>query len=302
MTDETASPGIGAASSGIGAASSGSGTASSGMRTEPVTLAQALATDGVRRVVLTISYLFCLVGALAAFGVVSDAAPDLSSILSPTSSLLATAAEADRLWWVVMVGLGTYVAWMWLRAGASEPRAQAMAYPTSAGLALLGVWFFVVRGDLVLGSVVGSAVLAALIYTLRVADTMPSRRFLGRQFTQLGAAVTLGWMAVLTSETIAAALAAHHVQPAFLSVETWAILATTGLMAYGMALLRYLPGRLYIALALAWGFLWLAYARLLGEPRSYGLAVVALVSAMLVLVAGVAVFLWARGRVRERVA
>jgi len=39
----------------------------------------------------------------------------------------------------------------------------------------------------------------------------------------------------------------------------------------------------------------------LGTPRSYALGVVALVSALLVLVAGAAVFLWARGRVRERV-
>jgi hypothetical protein len=39
----------------------------------------------------------------------------------------------------------------------------------------------------------------------------------------------------------------------------------------------------------------------MSAPRAFGVAVVALVSALLVLVAGIAVFLWARGRVRERV-
>jgi hypothetical protein len=68
-----------------------------------------------------------------------------------------------------------------------------------------------------------------------------------------------------------------------------------------MALLRYMPGRLYIACAMAWGFVYIAYARVMSAPRAFGVAVVALVSALLVLVAGIAVFLWARGRVRERV-
>jgi uncharacterized membrane protein YedE/YeeE len=108
-------------------------------------------------------------------------------------------------------------------------------------------------------------------------------------------------MTVLTAETLAAAFAEHHAQAMYVSSETWGILATTGLLGFGMALLRYLPGRLYIASAMAWGFVWIAYERVLGAPRAYGLAVVALVSALLVLIAGVAVFLWARGRVRERV-
>ncbi len=271
-------------------------------RPGPVTFAEALATDGVRRVVLTVAYLFCLVGALVGFGVITDASPDLTTVLSPTASVLATAAEADRLWWLVMVGLGAYAAWMWLPQGAKEARAQALAYPTSTSLVLLGIWFFVVRLDLVFGAAVGLGLLAALIWTLHVADRVPSGRFFGRQLTQLGLAVTLGWMSVLTAGTIAAALVAHHVKPAFLSVETWGILGATGLLGYGMALLRYLPGRLYIAVAMAWGFAWIAYARLLETPKAYGLSVVSLVSALLVLVAGVSVFLWARGRVRERVA
>ena len=143
--------------------------------------------------------------------------------------------------------------------------------------------------------------MAALTWTLHVAGTVPSRHFLGRQFTQIGLAVTLGWMSILTADTLAAALTAHHVRAIWISAETWGILATTALLGFGMALLRYLPGRLYIASAMAWGFVWIAYGRVLGAPKAYGLAIVALICALLVLIAGVAVFLWARALKRERV-
>lgn len=272
------------------------------VRNAPVTFAQAAATDGVQRVVLTVSSLFCLVGALAGFRVIDDRSPSLSEVLTPDLSLLAPAGDADRLWWVVLVGLGTYVAWMWLPINAGEARGKAIAYPASCSMFLLGIWFFVVRGgEPTAGALTSIAVLAALIWTLRVADGTPSRRFIGRQFTQIGLAVTVGWMSILSADLIAAALAAHHARADFVTAETWGILATTALLGFGMALLRYLPGRLYIASAMAWGFVWIAYGRVLATPRSYALGVVALVSALLILVAGVAVFLWARGRKPERV-
>ena len=277
-------------------------TAGPPVRSAPVSLSQALATDGVRRVVLTVAYLFCLVGALNAFGVIDDRPPTLAEVLPPTASLLAAAAEADRLWWVVMVGLGVYAAWMWLPVSAGDPRGRAVAYPASASMALLGVWFFVVRGgELIPAAVSVLTVLATLIWTLRVAGGVPSRTFLGRQFTQLGLAVTLGWMSVVAAEILAGASAAHHVRAIAVSGETWGILAVTALLGFGMALLRYLPGRLYLACAMAWGFVWIAYARLLGSPKAYGLGVVSLICAPLVLIAGVTVFLWARGRTHEGV-
>lgn len=108
-------------------------------------------------------------------------------------------------------------------------------------------------------------------------------------------------MVILTAGAVAGALVTHRVPAYFVSAETWGILGTTGLLGLGMALVRYFPGRLYIAAALSWGFVCIAYARVLGRPRSYFVGVVSLISALLILIAGVAVFLWARGRVRERV-
>ena len=251
--------------------------------------------------IVTISYLFSLVGALAAFGLVDSDSRRLSAVLSPTLSLLAAATEADRLWWVVLLGLAAYVGWLWLPGNAAEPRSRAMAYPSAATMVMLGVWFFLIRsGELFSGSFVSLLVVGALMVTLHAAETVPSRGFIGRQCAQLGFAAALGWMTVLTAGAIAGALVAHEVPAYFVSAETWGILGTTALLGVGMALVRYFPGRLDIAGALCWGFLGIAYARVTGQPRSYFVGVVALVSALLILVAGVAVFLWVRGRARER--
>lgn len=268
----------------------------------PVTLAEALATDGVRRVIVTVSYLFCLVGALAAFGVVDSGSPRLSAVLSPSLSLLAAATQADRVWWVVLLGLAVYVAWLWLPVTAAGPRSRAMAYPSAISMTLLGIWFFVMRtGELTNGAFVSLLVVGALMVTLRATDRVPSRGFVGRQCAHLGFAAALGWMSVLSAGAIAGALDTHEVPAYFVSAETWGILGTTALLGVGMALVRYFPGRLYIAATLSWGFVCIAYARVIGQPRSYFIGVVALVSAVLILIAGAAVFLWARGRVRERV-
>ncbi len=271
-------------------------------RTGPVTLAQALATDGVRRVIVTVSYLFCLIGALTAFGMIDRSSPDGATALSPTVSLLAPASQCSRVWWVVLLGLGGYVGWLWLPRTVVDVRARAVAYRTSVAMGLLGLWLFLARTTWLVGSaILGVLVVFALMAALRVAARVPSRGFVARQAVQLGLAVTLGWMTVVASGSVAGALVTRHVPAYLVSAETWGILATTAMFGAGMALLRYFPGRLFIAAALAWGFFWIAYARALGQPRSYPLAVVAFICALLILIAGVAVFLWARGRVRERV-
>jgi hypothetical protein len=135
--------------------------------------------------------------------------------------------------------------------------------------------------------------------TLRAASTVPSRGFIGRQCMHIGFAAALGWMTVLTAGAIAGALVTHKVPAYFVSAETWGVLGTTALLGVGMAQVRYFPGRLYIAAALSWGFVCIAYERVMGQPRSYFVGVVALVSALLILIAGAAVFLWARSRARD---
>lgn len=271
-------------------------------RTDPVTLAQALATDGVRRVIVTVAYVFCLIGALTAFGMMDRTSANGPTALSPTLSLLAPASQGGRIWWVVLLGLGGYVGWLWLPRTTVDVRARAVAYRAAVAMSLLGLWLFLARTTWLVGSaIVGVLVVAALMAALRVASRVPSRSFVARQAVQLGLAVTLGWMTVVASGAVAGALVTRHVPAYLVSAETWGILATTAVFAAGMALLRYNPGRLYIAAALAWGFFWIAYARTLGQPRSYLLAAVAGICALLILIAGVAVFLWARGRVRERV-
>ncbi len=268
----------------------------------PVTLAQALDNDGVRRVLVTLSYLFCLVGALAAFGLVDGGSRRLSAALLPVvvtarcrhagrSPLVGGAAGAGRVRGLAVVAGPC--------RGGPEPSHGVPVRAHDGGARDL-VLRDPHRGA-VSGAILSVIVVAALMGTLRAAGRVPSRGFVGRQCAQLGFAAALGWMSVLAAGAIAGALVTHKVPAYFVSAETWGILGTTALLAFGMMLVRYFPGRLYIAAALSWGFICIAYARVTGQPRAYFVAVVALICALLILIAGVAVFLWARGRVRERV-
>ena len=132
--------------------------------------------------------------------------------------------------------------------------------------------------------------------TLVRAGRVGSTGLVDRQVTQLPFAVLLGWMTVMVAVDLALVARRWGRRPWQIPPETWWVLGVVALLAVAMALVRYLPGRVAIGATVAWGLLGVAYARVLGSPRAYGVAVASVVSAVLVLFAAAAVLAWIRTR------
>ncbi len=260
----------------------------------PVTLRTAARQDWFRQTAVTLAGLFLLVAALIDAGTISiprrPATPPAVGLLTPSPI-------ADRVWLVIDVALLVYVVWQWLPFAGSSRRARLTGYPVATALVAKALWLITALIGWSLVSILLMVGFAASLAWVLTAGTRAAAGFAVRQITQVPFALSLGWTVIL----IGSAVGSLGFSAPFLSSEVWGVLGVTGLLGLGMALVRYFRGRVFIAASMAWGFVWIAHARLLGGQRAYGVAVVSIVAAGLILIAGLAVFLWARARVRERV-
>lgn len=250
----------------------------------------------VRRGVVTAAAVFCLQAALLTSGVVGGRS--ITGPLETAPSLLTPSAPGYRIWWVAYALLLAYAVWQWLPAARDEPRTVASAWPAAGALFLTGLWPYIAQADRPGVPVAVLLLIVCLALALRavapIGSTLPVRLV-----TQVPFALTLGWVTVVLGGAVAHLLEAWGVPALWVGADVWAVLAVTGLLGLGMAFVRYFPGRLFTGLGLAWGFGWVAHGRLLDTPRSYPTGIVAVVASLLILVAAIAVFLWARSRARH---
>ncbi len=263
------------------------------------TVREVIGKPAVARWVLTAAMGLSLVTGLAAGGLLGGRSIGREGDLSETSSLLSPAAQSLPVWAVLGVLFGLLVVWQWLPQAGEAPRATAVRHPAAAALLLAGLWFLSAwAGGVLLGAVLATALVVCLAWGL--VRLSPLRASFGvRQLTQAPFALGLGWALVVGLGNLACLLTAGGASAFRVSAHVWAMLALIGALGIGMSFVRYLPGRAYTGLGMAWGLVWVGYARLLGSPRSIPVALVAGVSSGLILLATVAVYLSARTRARH---
>ncbi len=257
------------------------------------------ATDFARRISVLLAGLLSVVvltsGWIRAVGL-----PEATSgLFRPDLTPLSPASIAHAIWGPALGLVVVYAVWVWLPWSRHSRRVEATAYPATASILLLAAWLWAVEeGRFRTSLILVVAVWLALVWALRRSARVRSVGFFDRQVTQLPFAVLLGWMTVMGAVTLG--LVARHkgIRPWQVPSETWWVLGVVLLLAVSMSLVRYLPGRAATAGAIAWGFLTIAYGRVLGEPRAYVVAIACLVSALLILVAAVTVVMWFRSRKR----
>ena len=248
--------------------------------------------DRIRQVVVTVSYVVCLVGSLIGVGVfggerIQDAA---GGALSAEATLIAPASSAFSIWSVIYTGLGAYVILQWLPQWAADPRQRAIGYLVAISMLLNAAWILTVQADLLwLGVVVIVALLAVLcVIIVRLHRSAPAN-LVETVVVDGTLGVYLGWVTVATAADIAATLADGGFDGGPLDAEVWAVIVLAAVAAIAIALVLRLGGRLAPAAAIVWGVSWIAVARSSGEPESETTAITAAVVAVLVAAVTIAV-------------
>ena len=243
--------------------------------------------DRLRQVAVTVAALCCGAGTLVGAGVIGTrVAESAGGALAADATLVAPAGPAFAIWTPIYLGLAGFTVFQWLPTQTAEPRHRAIGWLAAASMVLNAVWLLVTQqGWMTTSVVVMAALLAALALLVRRLEEHPSYGHGETVLVDGTFGLYLGWVAVAACANVAAALVASGVDPGGVVAQ----LAAVGVLAVaagaGVVLARRLGGRWAIAVAMAWGLLWIAWGRLAGDPRSVPVALAAVIAAVVVIVA-----------------
>ena len=250
---------------------------------EPATVVTA--ADRLRQVSVTAAEVFCIVGTLVGLGVLGTAVEDTADgALAADATLLAPAGPAFSIWSLVYAGLAAYTIWQWLPGPATSARTRATGWLAALSMVLNAAWLLVTQQGWIGTSVVVIVALAATLLELvrRLSTRRPSG-LLERVVVDATFGVYLGWVLVAVCANVAAAL-----EDGGRTVgELFAVIVLSLVAGVGILLAELYGGRLAIALASAWGLLWIAAGRLLDVPESAVTGVAALAAAAITVGAAV---------------
>lgn len=257
-------------------------------------------TDRVQQIVVTVSYLVCLIGSMIGVGVFGGTpiAEAAGGALAADATLLAPASGAFSVWTVVYLGLAGYTVLQWFPAPASAARQRRLRLPVAGTMLLNAAWILVVQAGWLWLSVAVIVVLLGLLSRVFVI-LLRSRPdgLLERVLVDGSLGIYLGWVCVATAANVAAALTGSGFDGAGIDPDWWAVgvLAVVGVI--GVALAARSQGRIAVAAAITWGLAWIAVARWDGMPSSVPTAVAATTVAVVVL--GVTLALRVHAAARE---
>lgn len=242
--------------------------------------------DTVRQTVVLVSLLIAIAGALIGSGALGgDTMPEAAGgVFRADATLIAPAGPAFAIWSVIYLGLVGYAIWQFLPAQKASVRHRRLGYPMAASMVLNAVWLLVVQAGFLIVSVVVILALLAVLAVLFVICTRVPPTGLAEDFLVDGVVgLYLGWVCVATAANITAVLVAYEFSGWGLDPELWAaaVVIVAGLV--GLALAVYGGGRFTPTAALSWGLVWVAIARLTGEPHSVLTAMTALIAVAVVI-------------------
>nr|BFF20349.1 hypothetical protein GCM10025730_38700 [Promicromonospora thailandica] len=193
--------------------------------------------DRTQQVVVTLSYLVCLVGSMIGVGlfggtpIASAAGGALDSAATP----VAPASGAFSVWSVVYTGLAGYTVLQWFPV--AQERQRRLRLPVAGTMLLNAAWILVVQAGWIWGSVLVIAALLALlgrVFVILVGTRADG--WLDRVLVDGVLGVYLGWVCVATVANVAAALAASGFDGAGLGPDGWAVAVLVVVAGLGVAL------------------------------------------------------------------
>ena len=217
-------------------------------------------------------------GSVLALRTEPDGVPT-AALFGGSRSPLSNDPRAFGIWWAIITGLTVFLVWQWSARGRPSMRLASIVGPALvAGLAQLA-WVMTGRRGLITATValLGLEVVALCLVTWRLAKHRA--RWLEHLATDTGWGLALGFCCVqlLTSVGIvqeSLGKASDEVD-LVVAIGAYAVLV---MVALGMA------GRLYhqfaVGVGLVWGFGWMGWDRLTGEPSSLLLGALAWVGCL----------------------
>lgn len=217
-----------------------------------------------------------------------------AALFAPGATYLANARQAFWAWWAIIAALVVFVGWQWLPTQRRSQRLATIGRPALiAGAAQLG-WVLAGRAGLVVFTVMALiADLVALCLVVWRLTKYPARWW-QRLATDTGWGLTLGFVSVQLLMTVGVVVTGYG----FADDDLHYLIAIAAYCVFIAGALG-LAGRLYhqfaVGIGLLWGFGWLGWARLTGEPRSYLLGALAGFGCFIIVAA-----FYASGRRRRR--
>ncbi|MNW26782.1 hypothetical protein D3C74_35590 [compost metagenome] len=217
--------------------------------------------------------------------------------LGADSTLLAPAGPAFSIWSVIYAGLAVYGIFQLTPAGRRSAWAAKLRIPALLSALLNAAWITVVQLGWLGASVAVIFILVACLawmLTIMVAGTPSSRTEYWIMWLTFG--IYLGWVCVASIANTSAWL----LSLGFGQDASWAPGAAVALLvvaaAIGLGTTAY-SGRIFTALAIAWGLGWIGVSRLSGTNQSELAGYAALGCAALLLL-GSMVIAWRKRGVR----
>ena len=241
-------------------------------------------SDRVRQVVVAIGAAAAIIGAAwgsGAFGgtPIEDAA---DGALAADATLVAPASTAFSIWSVIYTGLALLAIVQALPSRASSPHYRSVAWWVLASMILNVAWIAVVQaGGLWLSVLVLLAIVAVLVGAARRLGAARDGNVLDLAATDVTVGLYLGWSIVASAANLAAVLDVQQRGVAILLIAAVVAVAMTFVFRLASR-----PAAVSVALAVAWGVMWIGIGRL-DEPHSTPVAVTAFVAAALAAAAAV---------------
>lgn len=218
--------------------------------------------------------LLVIIGSVVA-AVTEPVSESTTSLFGPAATLLSSDPRVFWMWWAIVAGLLVFIAWQWLPGGRGSGRLAAITWPAVvAGPAHLG-WVLFAHAGLVIWTVVLLVVelIALCLLTWRLVKYQSSSK-IESLATDIGWGLTLGFITFELLTAVGVVIEAYSLA----EDEVYFIAAIVAYCVFIGGALG-LAGRLYhqfaVGVALLWGFAWMGWERLMGEPRNYVLGALA---------------------------
>ena len=242
--------------------------------------------DLLRQTAVLVSALLAIAGAFVGSGAAGGTpiARAAGGALSSDATAVAPGGPAFSIWTVIYVGLIAYAIWQSLPEQKTDERHRRLGWPVSASLLLNAAWILSVQFDaLPLSVPIIVLLLVVLIRAFFYTIALRPKNVVDAIITDATIGLYLGWVCIATAANITAYLVASGFRGAGLGEAPWGVIVIAAAGLVGILLAIRGRGRFSPSLALSWGLVWVAVARLWGELRNVPTAIAAVAAIIAIL-------------------